>query len=440
MHDNVVKDVAGHDKIQVVLRRHCLVLGNSLLDILQHCCHVPLHFAFGDTVITDRTHLLHHARQCIPPVARIGVHGDGGDGAAFAEGVAVVDLHRCMVRAVPGDDSELQYSDENANSNEVADVLQVLQWSHRSLRVEVQLQALQQLIPEDSQGPVPWLLAAGGVEGGGLREGARRADHGNAEVVELLRAMPSNLPAEQRPGIRGLRSPDWIQGGDSGLRLVSGWGRFEDLLDASDHLILGHVPYDIEGRVAGVVPFVMECSKILLLPRLDLLFLANRELSSQFVGLMEAREGPGLDAVLHIVDLLHLRQHCLALLLDAEDIHLRHEGDLIQCLQRRLVHVPAVLQRQRGMDMINRMLEVGECVGTRSRTDELLALATTQEAYVLHHVSDALLMWLFIDAANMELDVGLETARRHSIPQQHVSQTVGEDASLNTGVLWQRPV
>mmetsp|Transcript_47037 Transcript_47037/g.134628 ORF Transcript_47037/g.134628 Transcript_47037/m.134628 type:complete len:246 (-) Transcript_47037:128-865(-) len=242
MHDHVVEHVARHNEVQVVLRRHRVVLDHTLLYILQHRFHVPLLLAVCDAVVADRPQLLHHARQSVAPVPRVGVHGDRGHCAALSERVAVVDLHRRMVGAVPGNNPELHHADEDSRADQVQDVLLSPQGPHWRFRVEVELQALQQLVAEDAQRPVPGLPARGRVEAGGGGEVPSRADHGQAEVVELLRPVARDLAAEQRAGVRRLCAPHRLQDGRVGGRLVPGLRALEDAPDACLHLLYAEVP------------------------------------------------------------------------------------------------------------------------------------------------------------------------------------------------------
>mmetsp|Transcript_92790 Transcript_92790/g.198967 ORF Transcript_92790/g.198967 Transcript_92790/m.198967 type:complete len:285 (+) Transcript_92790:2037-2891(+) len=283
----MVEDIACHDEVEVVLRGHRVVLSHSLLHILEHGIHVASHLALGDTPITQRTHLLHHAGQRIAPVAGIRVHRDGSDRTALAEGVTVVDLHGRMVGAVTRDDSELQNSDEDAHRDEVPNVLQSPKRAHGRFRIEVHLKTFQELIAEDPQGPVPWDPTLRCIEGGGVREGGFGADHRQTEVVELLRPIPRNLPAVEGAGIGRLAAPDRIQGCHPRRGLMSRRCSRKDLFNALHHVGLGDVAHNIERGVAWVVPLLVECTQILLLPSLDLLLLADRELRAELVGLVQ---------------------------------------------------------------------------------------------------------------------------------------------------------
>mmetsp|Transcript_148629 Transcript_148629/g.386458 ORF Transcript_148629/g.386458 Transcript_148629/m.386458 type:complete len:200 (-) Transcript_148629:639-1238(-) len=184
----------------------------------------------------------------------------------------------------------------------------------------------------------------------------------------------------------------------------------------------------------------MESTQVFLLPSLDLLLFADRELRPELIRLVQPRQGPCLDTIFHVVHLLHLREDRLPLLLDPVRQHLRREGDFVQRLEGRHVHAAAVLQLHRGVDVIDRVLEVCQRVRSRARADEPLSLAAAQEADVLHHVGDALLVRFLIDAADVQLDVCLEAARWHGILQHHVAHAVWEDASLDRRVRGQRLV
>mmetsp|Transcript_73624 Transcript_73624/g.203242 ORF Transcript_73624/g.203242 Transcript_73624/m.203242 type:complete len:279 (-) Transcript_73624:396-1232(-) len=208
----------------------------------------------------------------------------------------------------------------------------------------------------------------------------------------------------------------------------------ENLLDPADHLVLVEVADDIKSCISGIVPLVVEVAQVLLLPGLDLLLLADRELRAELVGLVKPGERPSLDPVLHVVHLLHLGQHRLPFLLYAALEHLWCKGDLVQRLQRRKVHAAAVLQLHRRVDVVDCVLEVGERVGARTSADQTLTLAAAQEADVLHHVCNALLVRLLIDAAHMQLDVRLEALGWHDIPQDDVPKAVWEDAPAHPGV------
>ena len=85
-----------------------------------------------------------------------------------------------MVRAVARDDAELQHAHQDAHGHQVPDVLVGPQRPHRRLGVEVQLEALEQLVAEDAQGAVPGLATALRVEGRRVREGVVAADHRQA--------------------------------------------------------------------------------------------------------------------------------------------------------------------------------------------------------------------------------------------------------------------
>mmetsp|Transcript_87295 Transcript_87295/g.224849 ORF Transcript_87295/g.224849 Transcript_87295/m.224849 type:complete len:213 (-) Transcript_87295:1735-2373(-) len=198
MHDNVLEDIARHNEVQVVLRWHRVILRHTLLHVLEHGIHVALHLTLGDSIVAHRTHLLHNAGQRVFPVAGIRVHGDGGDRTTLAERVAMVDLHWRMVRAVPRDNPELQHANEDTHCDKMTNVLERLQRSDRSLGIEVQLEALEQLIAEDLQRPMPRDATRLCVKRGSRRVRILGADHGQAEVVQLLRALASDLAAVER--------------------------------------------------------------------------------------------------------------------------------------------------------------------------------------------------------------------------------------------------
>mmetsp|Transcript_90181 Transcript_90181/g.215386 ORF Transcript_90181/g.215386 Transcript_90181/m.215386 type:complete len:519 (+) Transcript_90181:1781-3337(+) len=434
MHDNVVKDVTRHDEVQMVLRRHRVVFLHSLLHILQHGIHVALHLAFRDAIVANRSDLLDHAGQGISPVARICVHRDGGHGAALTEGVAVVDLHRGVVGAVPRHDAELQNTHKDAYCDQVPDVLVAAQRPHRSLGIEVQLQALQELISEDAQRSVPGLAAAGCIKCCSLGEGIVRANHRQAEIVELLRSGARDLPSEQGARICRSLTPDRVHDSRVRRRHVSGSGWLKHLLDACNHFRLVQVSHNIEGGVAWIVPLLVKVNEVLLLPGFDLLLLADGELRAQLVGLVQARQRPGLDAVFHVIHLLHLREDRLALLLDAVRQHLWGEGDLVERLQGWNVHAAAVFQLHGSVDMIDGVLEVCQRIGARTGTNQPLAFAAAQKANMLHHVSNALLVWVLVNAADVQLNVGLKALWRHRVAQDHIAQPIGQHSAAHSGM------
>mmetsp|Transcript_116133 Transcript_116133/g.339595 ORF Transcript_116133/g.339595 Transcript_116133/m.339595 type:complete len:544 (-) Transcript_116133:193-1824(-) len=252
--------------------------------------------------------------------------------------------------------------------------------------------------------------------------------------------MSADLAAEEGAHVRRLLAPNRLRVVLPGLQRMPSWCGLEDLLDPREHLLLLEIADHIQCRIPGVVPLLMEVPQVLLLPALDLLLLADGELGAQLVGLVEPRERPSFNAVLHVIDLLHLSQHRLPLLLDALVQHLGREGDLVQRLQGRHVHAGAVLLLHGRVDVVDGVLEVRQRVRPRAGADEALALATSQEADVLHHVRDALLVRLLVDAADVQLDVRLEALGRHGVLQEHVAEAVGEDAAAHPLVQRQRLV
>mmetsp|Transcript_18226 Transcript_18226/g.40189 ORF Transcript_18226/g.40189 Transcript_18226/m.40189 type:complete len:209 (+) Transcript_18226:2732-3358(+) len=178
----------------------------------------------------------------------------------------------------------------------------------------------------------------------------------------------------------------------------------------------------------------MEVAEVLLLPGFDLLLLADGELRAQLIGLVQTAQGPGLNAVLHVVHLLHLSQHCLALLLDTVRQHLWSKGDLVQGLERREVHTSAILQLHGCMDVVDGMLEIRQRIGARASTDETFTFSAPKEANVLHHMGNALLIWILINAANVQLNVRLKALRRHGIAQNDIAESIGEHTATDTGM------
>mmetsp|Transcript_90182 Transcript_90182/g.215394 ORF Transcript_90182/g.215394 Transcript_90182/m.215394 type:complete len:294 (+) Transcript_90182:2894-3775(+) len=84
--------------------------------------------------------------------------------------------------------------------------------------------------------------------------------------------------------------------------------------------------------------------------------------------------------------------------------------------------------------MVDGMLEVCQGVGPGSSANQSLSFTAAQEANVLHHVSNALLIWILVNAAHMQLDVSLEAFRWHSIAKHHVSQSVRKHPTTHTRV------
>mmetsp|Transcript_23575 Transcript_23575/g.54771 ORF Transcript_23575/g.54771 Transcript_23575/m.54771 type:complete len:248 (+) Transcript_23575:3047-3790(+) len=91
------------------------------------------------------------------------------------------------------------------------------------------------------------------------------------------------------------------------------------------------------------------------------------------------------------------------------------------------------------MDVVDGVLEVRQSIGTRSCTNQPLTLAAAEKAHVLHHVSNSLLVWVLIYASHMKLDVSLESFWWHCIPEDDISQSIGEHPPTYTRMRWQGP-
>mmetsp|Transcript_72389 Transcript_72389/g.116729 ORF Transcript_72389/g.116729 Transcript_72389/m.116729 type:complete len:231 (+) Transcript_72389:2888-3580(+) len=182
----------------------------------------------------------------------------------------------------------------------------------------------------------------------------------------------------------------------------------------------------------------MEVSEVLLLPTFDLILLSDRKLRAKLVCLVQPRERPCLDAVLHVIDLLHLGQHSLALLFDAVRQHLWRERNLVQGLECWQVHAPPILKLHRRMDVVDGVLEVCEGVGARAGADQALTFPASQKAHMFHHVGDSLLVWVLVDTTDVKLYVCLKTPWRHRIVQKDITHAVWQHTPAHARMVWQR--
>mmetsp|Transcript_125781 Transcript_125781/g.361661 ORF Transcript_125781/g.361661 Transcript_125781/m.361661 type:complete len:200 (-) Transcript_125781:205-804(-) len=141
-HHNMVENIACHDEVQVVLGGHGVAFSNTLLGLFNHGIHVAVHLALRNSEVAHCTDLLDNACERVPPIPGVCVDGNGGNRTSLAERIAMVDLHRRVAGAIARYDAKLQHADENAHDDKLSDVLQMAQWSCRSLGIKVQLQSL----------------------------------------------------------------------------------------------------------------------------------------------------------------------------------------------------------------------------------------------------------------------------------------------------------
>ena len=88
--------------------------------------------------------------------------------------------------------------------------------------------------------------------------------------------------------------------------------------------------------------------------------------------------------------------------------------------------------------MEDRVVEVGVGVGPRARAEQALAAARAQEGHVLDDVREALLVRPLVDGARVDLEVGLEAARRGLVGEDDVAEAVGKLARQQVRVRLER--
>mmetsp|Transcript_5307 Transcript_5307/g.9518 ORF Transcript_5307/g.9518 Transcript_5307/m.9518 type:complete len:437 (+) Transcript_5307:2218-3528(+) len=419
--------IAFHDEVQVVDAWDSARLLTQLPGVSKESLAVVLVLTLRDAKLLHASDLFHGKLDCFLPVLWLRRHSQGGDRASLPSTVAEIqveggDLELLVARKV-GVQPEFQDTQDDTPDEGPLQVAQVSHTHDRKLAEHVDAELVQKRVPEYRRLHRPRQL------GRLLVRPLPGWAVGSRVLVDVSIGMFHRRP-HQVPGCRHLLPLLHFR------RQVS-----ESFLDELLHFLRGRKVSDhVQGRVRWKVPLVVKLHEVLSRPPLYLLLETNRKPAPESVFLVQVSEELHVNPVIDCVHHLHLGEDSPPLLLQPGWQQVRLERNLPQSVQHLREHWPPVGGiHVRGVDVKHGVVEVRVSVRPRSRPKQALPLSRAEKRHVLHQVSQSLLPLVLIHAADMHLQVSLETLRGHLVWKHHVSQAVRlQDSPMQVRVLGQR--